>query len=282
MSKLSSDAPLAAGHLRSVGALLLTVAMLALLPLLGLVLGGERITPYLEFPPTARKVMPPPFRWPFFIGIAVVVAGVITPFTILGVARSNWVGARPFATLRGSVVGLVGCRPDVGCVVACVDALSMVRRWPAPHVLSPLDRLHRHGQRAYLPAHRHLPDHRHSPSLARSVRIERAVLVVLRVSEPVRRELVLRGYRCAFVQRVLLAGDVIVLHGVTGGARAARLPGQLPGARGRPLSRLAFSHPIILASSPRWPCLRPRSDWLASACGRISSIRCFGSRPWWS
>lgn len=82
MSKLSSDAPLAAGHLRSVGALLLTVAMLALLPLLGLVLGGERITPYLEFPPTARKVMPPPFRWPFFIGIAVVVAGVITPFTI--------------------------------------------------------------------------------------------------------------------------------------------------------------------------------------------------------
>ena len=68
--------------MRAVAALLLTVALLVLLPLLGLALAGEPIAPYLEFPPTTRKVVPPAFSWPFFVGIALLVAGFVTPFAV--------------------------------------------------------------------------------------------------------------------------------------------------------------------------------------------------------
>lgn len=45
-------------------------ALLLGLPLLGIVISGEAVTSYLEFPPQTRDVTPAPFSWLIFIGTA--------------------------------------------------------------------------------------------------------------------------------------------------------------------------------------------------------------------
>jgi hypothetical protein len=54
--------------------ILLGMALLVGLPLLGVVLAGQPIQPYLEFPPQTRLVHPPPFSWPIFVGLALLLA----------------------------------------------------------------------------------------------------------------------------------------------------------------------------------------------------------------
>jgi hypothetical protein len=67
---------------------LLGMALVIGLPLLGVVLTGQPIQPFLEFPPQTRLVHPAPFSWPVFVGLTLVVAltvGVI----VLRIARSH-------------------------------------------------------------------------------------------------------------------------------------------------------------------------------------------------
>ena len=47
------------------------VAAIVTLPLLGVILGGGAIHPYLEFPPFTRSVTHEPFSWAVFIRGAV-------------------------------------------------------------------------------------------------------------------------------------------------------------------------------------------------------------------
>jgi hypothetical protein len=80
---------------------LLLLFLLAGLPLVGVVVAGQPIQPYLEFPPQTRSVEPAPFSWPVFLGLGLLVALTVGP-VVLRVARSGSgrpervVGARPF------------------------------------------------------------------------------------------------------------------------------------------------------------------------------------------
>lgn len=52
------------------------------LPLLGLWWAGKPVAPYLEWPPTTRPAVHAPFSWPAFIGLAVVIVGMLAPFVM--------------------------------------------------------------------------------------------------------------------------------------------------------------------------------------------------------
>ncbi|HET8580236.1 MAG TPA: hypothetical protein VFL31_04490, partial [Nitrospiraceae bacterium] len=57
-------------------------ALLVGLPLLGVMLAGKPLARYLEFPPVTRYVEHAPFSWPFFLGTAVFIVGVVAPLQI--------------------------------------------------------------------------------------------------------------------------------------------------------------------------------------------------------
>ena len=58
------------------------------LPLLGIVLTGQPIDRYLEFPPQTRYVQHPPFSWTVFIALALLIAGSVVPFIVpVGLSR---------------------------------------------------------------------------------------------------------------------------------------------------------------------------------------------------
>lgn len=58
---------------------ILIVVSLIGLPLLGVLLSGQPLTPYLEFPPLTRRVPHAPFSWPAFLGLALLIAAGIGP-----------------------------------------------------------------------------------------------------------------------------------------------------------------------------------------------------------
>lgn len=60
----------------------LLAAMLLGLPLLGLAVIGQPISPYLQFPPETRLVDQPPFSWPFFALIAMLLFALVVPFLV--------------------------------------------------------------------------------------------------------------------------------------------------------------------------------------------------------
>ena len=62
--------------------LMLLVPLLVGLPLVGIILKGEPIALYLEFPPTTRAVVPSPFSESLFFLLAIFIIIVITPFVL--------------------------------------------------------------------------------------------------------------------------------------------------------------------------------------------------------
>ncbi len=62
---------------------LVSLATLLLgLPLLGVILAGKPIAPYLEFPPTTRYVVHAAFSWPVFVGLALFTLVGVLPFVM--------------------------------------------------------------------------------------------------------------------------------------------------------------------------------------------------------
>jgi hypothetical protein len=62
------------------------------LPLLGIVLSGQAITPYLEFPPLTHHVQHAPFSWPIFLSLSLLIAAVIVPCawrTVIAITASS-------------------------------------------------------------------------------------------------------------------------------------------------------------------------------------------------
>ena len=59
-----------------------SLALGAGLPLLGVWWAGKPVASYLEFPPTTQVVVHEPFSWPVFIGLAVVIIGMLVPFVM--------------------------------------------------------------------------------------------------------------------------------------------------------------------------------------------------------
>ena len=56
------------------------VAAIVTLPLLGMMLAGRAIYPYLEFPPITHSVTHEPFSWAVFLGAAVLVVAMLVQF----------------------------------------------------------------------------------------------------------------------------------------------------------------------------------------------------------
>ena len=69
-------------------AIVLTLSFLIGLPLVGVLLAGQPVHPYLEFPPQTRFVQQAPFSWPMFLGLSVLVAVTLGP-VVLHVATSR-------------------------------------------------------------------------------------------------------------------------------------------------------------------------------------------------
>jgi len=64
---------------RLTGKLILTLSLIIGLPLLGVSLIGAPIGPYLVFPPQPRVVEPPPFSWPVFLGLLLLIIMTVGP-----------------------------------------------------------------------------------------------------------------------------------------------------------------------------------------------------------
>src|SRR5437867_7414013 len=61
----------------------LLLLLLIGLPLLGILLSGQPVDRYLEFPPQTRHVLHPPFSWTAFITLAFLITGSIGPFIVI-------------------------------------------------------------------------------------------------------------------------------------------------------------------------------------------------------
>ncbi len=68
--------------MRRVARIALVVALLLGLPLLGVILAGESLERYLEFPPRTRYVEHEPFSWSVFVVLAIAILGTISPFVV--------------------------------------------------------------------------------------------------------------------------------------------------------------------------------------------------------
>jgi len=79
----------------------LVLAAISLLPLMGVLLAGRSIQPYLEFPPIARSVTHEPFSWPVFVALVVLIVGAVTPFVV---SISSFVSLRRLSLRQSSVL----------------------------------------------------------------------------------------------------------------------------------------------------------------------------------
>jgi hypothetical protein len=77
------------GKATSIGTLLITLLLLAGLPLLGIVTAGLPLERYLEFPPITRYITPAAFSWSVFLSMAVFVIAVIGPIVTHTIASHN-------------------------------------------------------------------------------------------------------------------------------------------------------------------------------------------------
>ena len=75
-----ADAKASEGVVRLVVKVILLVLLLVGLPLLGIVIAGQPLDRYLEFPPRTRYVQHAPFSWTVFIALALCNCGVGRPF----------------------------------------------------------------------------------------------------------------------------------------------------------------------------------------------------------
>ena len=71
--------------------------MLIALPLAGVTLAGQSVSPYLVFPPLTNFVAHPPFSWGVFFAQAVLVLVCVTPFLVCILRRKPSASAEPIA-----------------------------------------------------------------------------------------------------------------------------------------------------------------------------------------
>jgi hypothetical protein len=112
-------------------------SLVAGLPLVGLVLDGQAVQPYLQFPPQTRFVQQTPFSWPIFAGLAALIALIVGP-VVQHVARAQRSG-------RGSATP-VRSFPWWGWLGVALTGSSWILAWNRftwfsalqPHTFTPL------------------------------------------------------------------------------------------------------------------------------------------------
>jgi hypothetical membrane protein len=68
--------------MRMIVKILVVLSLLGGLPLLGVVLVGQPIEPYLEFPPQTRSIKHAPFSWPMFVALGLLIAVTVGPMVL--------------------------------------------------------------------------------------------------------------------------------------------------------------------------------------------------------
>lgn len=72
--------------MRRANVVCIAIALVLSLPLLGVLLSGQPIYRYLEFPPHTSYVEHEPFSWPVFIAFGLLILGLVGPFVVRVVA----------------------------------------------------------------------------------------------------------------------------------------------------------------------------------------------------
>jgi len=116
---------------------LVVLALLIGLPLLGVVLEGHPIGPYLRFPPQTLSVEHAPFSWPMFVGLTLLIVLTVAP-VVLRVARSRVAEHETATPLRAF--------PWWGWMGAALTGCSWILAWSRfswfsafqPHTFTPL------------------------------------------------------------------------------------------------------------------------------------------------
>ncbi len=137
------------------------LAAIVTLPLLGVMVAGRAIHPYLEFPPMTHSVTHEPFSWAVFIAAAGLVVATLVPFfaTMLRMTRYGYRIADEAIPLVG-----LGCdRLDFAGLVVSLEQARLDGLDSRADVYAAVAGLHRHGQCSDLPAHRPLHDAAPSP-----------------------------------------------------------------------------------------------------------------------
>ncbi|HET7909357.1 MAG TPA: hypothetical protein VFL19_01500, partial [Nitrospira sp.] len=96
------------------------MALVVALPLIGILLSGRPLQPYLEFPPQTRVVQPAPFSWPVFIVLALLIMLTVGP-VLLRIARARDSASKPRRRLRTF--------PGWGWLGAVLTITSWVLAW---------------------------------------------------------------------------------------------------------------------------------------------------------
>ena len=107
----------------------LLVLLLVGLPLLGLVVVGQPLNRYLEFPPQTRYVRQPPFSWVVFIALALAIVLSVAPFIV------RTVTSRVTPQENGRVAHAF---PWWGWLGAALTAISWMLAWNRFTWLGPL------------------------------------------------------------------------------------------------------------------------------------------------
>ncbi len=111
--------------MQRVARIALVVMLLLGLPLLGVILAGQPIERYLEFPPRTRYVEHEPFSWSLFIALAVLILASVGPI-VLRVISS---GHQPSAI--GHKRSVVGCHHSVSSALhPAFGTRRWLPRWP--------------------------------------------------------------------------------------------------------------------------------------------------------
>jgi hypothetical protein len=185
------------------------IMLLIALPLTGVILAGKPIDQYLEFPPHTRYVEHPPFSRHTFVILGLVTALSLVPL-IVRVVTSR-------VTAHGNV-GRAKAYPWWGVLGASLDSLRLVHILPSLHLHAFVARVHSVRECVDVHPHGRLHDVGTAAHVCVAVSGECGVLVVTRISEPLRAELVLRRRTGADVMGLFHAGNGAVFDRPSGGA----------------------------------------------------------------
>jgi hypothetical protein len=105
---------------RIVVKIVLVVLLLVGLPLLGIVIAGQPLDRYLEFPPRTRYIQHAPFSWPGYVALALSIVVSVSPFVVRMVTSRGTLQKTPLMS---------GAFPWWGWLGVAVTALTWVLAW---------------------------------------------------------------------------------------------------------------------------------------------------------
>jgi hypothetical protein len=115
---------------------LLTIMLLGL-PMMGIILSNRQIATYLEFPPHTSYVEHAPFSWPVFIGCAIFVLAVVSPFLFRGLKAMGNKRATPSRAFPFPWWGWFGILLGIAAWILAWSRFHWFVRFQ-PHTFTPL------------------------------------------------------------------------------------------------------------------------------------------------